>query len=146
MCPSYCYECSEMLTFIEGWKLSPTNIFLLSLAARNTNTWAIFWRIYWVKVSKDRKSIFQLKWGPETLYTFNIWPAIEKVYIFLGLSLSSRGINFMLSQCTWKLMSNLMFPRKLNECWSLEIYLMLLLLALEYTLIKDLLKCCLSTM
>ena len=27
---------------------------------------------------------FELKWGPENLYTFTIWPAIENVYVFSG--------------------------------------------------------------
>ena len=42
------------------------------------------------KVSKFCKVNFvenfqiELKWVPENLYTFTIWPAIEKVYIFSG--------------------------------------------------------------
>ena len=28
--------------------------------------------------------LFESEWGPENLFTFSIWPTIEKVYIFSG--------------------------------------------------------------
>ena len=35
-------------------------------------------------------SHIQIKWVPENLYTFTIWPALEKVYKFSGTHFNSK--------------------------------------------------------
>ena len=52
-----------------------------------------------VQIGILEMEVNQIKWVPENLYTFTIWPAIEKVYIFSGTHFIFSEIE-LIEQCS----------------------------------------------